>query len=87
LDSEFDKKYPDMELQAAYGMRNSLSHGYFLVDPVLVWGTIQTDIPPIKETGCRRAEGLCPTAEQWPQTKSVTLRRTWPVTGSANPAI
>ncbi len=49
LDSEFDKKYPDMELRAAYGMRNSLSHGYFLVDPVLVWGTIQTDIPVLKK--------------------------------------
>lgn len=49
LDSEFDKKYPDMELQAAYATRNALSHGYFLVDPVLVWGTVQTDIPVLKK--------------------------------------
>lgn len=49
LDSEFDKKYPDIELKAAYAMRNSLSHGYFLVDPVLVWGTVQTDIPVLKK--------------------------------------
>ncbi len=48
LDGEFDKKYPDMELKAAYATRNSLSHGYFLVDPILVWGTIQNDIPILK---------------------------------------
>jgi uncharacterized protein with HEPN domain len=49
LDSGFDKKYPDLALKAAYGMRNSLSHGYFSVDPVLVWGTVQNDIPLLKK--------------------------------------
>jgi uncharacterized protein with HEPN domain len=49
LDSEFDRRHPDMALKAAYGMRNSLSHGYFQVDPVLVWGTVQTDIPVLKK--------------------------------------
>jgi uncharacterized protein with HEPN domain len=48
LDSEFDKRHPDMPLKAAYAMRNSLSHGYFLVDPVLVWGTVQSDLPALK---------------------------------------
>jgi len=48
LDSAFDEKHPDMALKAAYGMRNSLSHGYFTVDPILVWGTIQSDIPALK---------------------------------------
>ena len=49
LDSEFDRRHPDMALKAAYGMRNSLSHGYFQVDPVLVWGMVQTDIPVLKK--------------------------------------
>jgi uncharacterized protein with HEPN domain len=49
LDSGFDKKYPDLALKADYGMRNSLSHGYFSVDPVLVWGTVQNDIPLLKK--------------------------------------
>jgi uncharacterized protein with HEPN domain len=49
LDGEFDKKHPDMALKAAYGMRNSLSHGYFQVDPVLVWGTLKVDIPEMKK--------------------------------------
>ena len=49
LDSAFDKKYPGLELKAAYATRNSLSHGYFLVDPILVWGTIQNDIPVLKK--------------------------------------
>jgi uncharacterized protein with HEPN domain len=49
LDSDFAKRHPAMPLKAAYAMRNALSHGYFLVDPVLVWGTVQTDIPDLKK--------------------------------------
>jgi uncharacterized protein with HEPN domain len=48
LDSEFGKRHPEMPLRAAYAMRNALSHGYFLVDPVLVWGTVQSDLPVLK---------------------------------------
>jgi uncharacterized protein with HEPN domain len=48
LDSEFGARHPAMPLKAAYAMRNALSHGYFLVDPVLVWGTVQTDLPDLK---------------------------------------
>jgi uncharacterized protein with HEPN domain len=48
LASTFDQEHPGLELKAAYSMRNSLSHGYFLVDPILVWGTIQNDIPALK---------------------------------------
>ena len=49
LDSAFNTRHPAMPLKAAYAMRNALSHGYFLVDPVLVWGTVQTDIPDLKK--------------------------------------
>jgi uncharacterized protein with HEPN domain len=49
LDSTFDKNHPDLELRAAYAMRNALSHGYFTVNPVVVWGTVQHDIPTLKK--------------------------------------
>jgi uncharacterized protein with HEPN domain len=48
LDSEFGTRHPGMLLKAAYAMRNALSHGYFLVDPILVWGTVQSDLPDLK---------------------------------------
>jgi len=48
LDAEFGKRHPDMPLKAAYAMRNSLAHGYFLVDPLLIWGTVQSDLPALK---------------------------------------
>lgn len=32
----------------AYEMRNALSHGYFTVDHVIVWQTIQHDLPKLR---------------------------------------
>ena len=49
LDSAFEKDHPDLELRAAYAMRNALSHGYFIVNPVVVWSTVQNDIPTLKK--------------------------------------
>ena len=49
VDSAFEKNHPDLELRAAYAMRNALSHGYFTVNPVVVWGTAQNDIPTLKK--------------------------------------
>jgi uncharacterized protein with HEPN domain len=48
LDGGFGKRHPGIPLNAAYAMRNSLSHGYFLVDPILVWGTVKSDLPGLK---------------------------------------
>jgi len=50
-----------MELKAAYGMRNSLSHGYFRVDPVLVWGTLQTE--ELYQTVAERPQAECVAAK------------------------
>ena len=47
-DSEFEEKHPGLELRAAYAMRNALSHGYFTVNPLVVWSTIRNDIPTLK---------------------------------------
>lgn len=41
------EKYPDIEWKDMAGMRDRLIHGYFGVDLVLVWETIQYDVPRI----------------------------------------
>jgi uncharacterized protein with HEPN domain len=37
-------------LIAAYGMRNLLIHGYFGVDPGVVWQTATRDLPGLRES-------------------------------------
>ncbi|MFH1859978.1 MAG: DUF86 domain-containing protein [bacterium] len=45
---EFIKeKYPNVAWKDMAGMRDRLIHGYFGVDYLLVWGTIESDIPEI----------------------------------------
>ena len=45
---EFIKqRYPDIAWKDMAGMRDRLIHGYFGVDYVLVWDTIESDIPEI----------------------------------------
>lgn len=41
------KKYSDIPWKDIAGMRDHLIHGYFGVDYVIVWDTIQSDIPKI----------------------------------------
>jgi uncharacterized protein with HEPN domain len=47
---EFVAQHPEFRWQDAYGMRNVLSHGYFKVDPEVVWKTAQEDLPQMKAT-------------------------------------
>lgn len=42
---DFAKKHPGFPLKAAYGMRNTLTHGYFKVDLNVVWKTVERDLP------------------------------------------
>jgi len=30
-------------------MRNALAHGYFKVDLAIVWKTVETDLPPLRQ--------------------------------------
>jgi uncharacterized protein with HEPN domain len=43
----FKAKYADIPWKDIAGMRDHLIHGYFGVDYLIVWDTIQSDIPPI----------------------------------------
>jgi len=47
-DAEFTKRYPALELEAAYRMRNALAHGYETVNLRTVWDTVEQNLPTLK---------------------------------------
>ena len=49
---------PDIEWPLIIGMRNRLIHGYFQIDAVEVWKTVEGDLPKLKD----RIEQLVRTA-------------------------
>lgn len=46
---EFAAAHPQLPLAFAYQMRNAISHGYFQVDLGIVWRTIYSDLPRLRE--------------------------------------
>ncbi len=48
IPEEIKKKYPDVEWQAAAGMRDRLIHEYFGVSVRIVWETVTHDLPSFK---------------------------------------
>jgi len=46
---DFAGRHPDLPLKAASEMRNALAHGYFGVDLAIVWRTIRTDLPALRQ--------------------------------------
>jgi uncharacterized protein with HEPN domain len=46
---EFASAHPELPLSFAYQMRNAVAHGYFKVDYDIVWNTIQSDLPDLKQ--------------------------------------
>jgi uncharacterized protein with HEPN domain len=45
------------------GVRNRVSHGYFDVDPGVVWNTVTRDLPELQGSVTRILAGLDPEAE------------------------
>ncbi len=45
---EFCERHPGLPLESAYGMRNALAHGYFVVDLDIVWNTIRQHLPGLR---------------------------------------
>ncbi len=43
----FVDRYPDVPWRNMKGMRNRLAHGYFDINLDVVWGTVQTALPPL----------------------------------------
>ena len=50
---DFVAKHQDLQLAAAYGMRNRLAHGYHKISLQIVWATLRSDLP----AWARRAVG------------------------------
>jgi uncharacterized protein with HEPN domain len=46
---DFTAAHPELPLSFAYEMRNALAHGYFKVDLAIVWKTVETDLPPLRQ--------------------------------------
>ena len=46
---DFLALHPELPLSFAYDMRNVLAHGYYKVDLLVVWRTIERDLPYLKE--------------------------------------
>jgi uncharacterized protein with HEPN domain len=47
VSEQFRAKNPQIAWPKMAGMRNRLIHGYFDVDPTLVWETVTRDLPPL----------------------------------------
>jgi uncharacterized protein with HEPN domain len=48
-DPDFAARHPGFPLRAAREMRNVLTHGYFGVDLAVVWQTVRTNLPDLRE--------------------------------------
>lgn len=49
VSAEFRAKHPDIPWLKIAGLRNVLAHEYFGVNLIRVWGTVQKDLPVLKE--------------------------------------
>lgn len=49
LPGEFYESYPDLPWHELYGLRNRIVHGYEKVKRSIIWATIVSDLPVIKE--------------------------------------
>lgn len=45
----FAAQHPEVPWALMYTMRNRVAHGYFRVDYELVWNSIHTDLPELRE--------------------------------------
>jgi uncharacterized protein with HEPN domain len=48
LDRGLKAKYPQVEWRFATAIRNRLIHGYFDIDPEIIWSVTQNDLPRLK---------------------------------------
>jgi uncharacterized protein with HEPN domain len=48
ISEDLKEKYPDVDWLPSKRMRNFLIHEYFMVDNILVWGTVKNNLPKLK---------------------------------------
>jgi len=49
LSKAFTKQYSETDWTQISKMRHNLVHGYYQVDPIVVWSVIQDDLMPLRE--------------------------------------
>lgn len=49
IDSDVEKTNPELELAAAYGMRNKLAHGYYNLDDEQIWYSATVSVPTLMQ--------------------------------------
>ncbi len=49
ISEETREKYPEIPFKDMAGLRDRLIHGYFSVDPLLVFGIAEGDVPELHE--------------------------------------
>jgi uncharacterized protein with HEPN domain len=49
VSAEARATYPEIPWADIIGMRNRLIHGYFDIDPDLIWNTVNDDLDPLLE--------------------------------------
>jgi len=49
VSSAFRDTYPELPWRQMTGIRNKLIHNYFEIDLFIVWDTVQSDLPPLKQ--------------------------------------
>lgn len=49
ISADFKNDYPEINWRGIAGMRDKLIHGYFGVDPGIVWETIQKRLPELRD--------------------------------------
>lgn len=45
IPDEIKNKYTDIDWRGMIGMRNIIAHGYFKIDPKIIWDSINKDLP------------------------------------------
>lgn len=50
LSREFKEEHADIPWSDIVGMRNFIVHGYFRIDPEIVWRTLREDLPGLLDS-------------------------------------
>jgi uncharacterized protein with HEPN domain len=45
IPDEIKNEHPDIDWRGMIGMRNIIAHGYFKIDPKIIWDSINKDLP------------------------------------------
>jgi uncharacterized protein with HEPN domain len=48
IPEEIQEKFNEIDWRGIIGMRNIIVHGYFKINPDIIWETVQTKIPELK---------------------------------------